>query len=323
MIGAPSPTTTKPATPLTSAGWAKCSRAARSGSRASKPPRRHADGRRRDPRRRCPRAARRRGAGGRPGRRSARRGRPQGRRRRPRVDAAGRDPGPAQTRERGGGPGSQAGVRRSGVRPTIVAISPNGDREHVVQHEGEPLGGRQRLEHDQERQADRVGEHRLRARGRAPRSARPPAPAAAPPRTDRRAAPAGHAACRGRSVPSRWSASRPGSRYHPSRHDRSAARLPARHRRHRWSPPAFDTTPPTGDPGAASNSPARYSSRCMSHLRVAVRHGDDERNATNVTGLIGSCRPGGGRSARRGARLQARGVPSDVARGVGPLVDPA
>jgi hypothetical protein len=34
-------------------------------------------------------------------------------------------------------------------------------REHVVQDEGEPLGGRERVEHDQQRQADRVGEHRL------------------------------------------------------------------------------------------------------------------------------------------------------------------
>ena len=33
-----------------------------------------------------------------------------------------------------------------------------GNGEHVVQHEGEPLGRRQRLEDDQEREADGVGE---------------------------------------------------------------------------------------------------------------------------------------------------------------------
>ena len=30
--------------------------------------------------------------------------------------------------------------------------------EHVVQHEGEPLGGRQRLQHDKQRNSDRVRE---------------------------------------------------------------------------------------------------------------------------------------------------------------------
>ena len=33
--------------------------------------------------------------------------------------------------------------------------------EHVVQHEREPLGGRQRLEHDEQREPDRVGQQRL------------------------------------------------------------------------------------------------------------------------------------------------------------------
>ena len=33
--------------------------------------------------------------------------------------------------------------------------------EHVVQHEREPLRGRQRLEHDQQREPDRVGEQRF------------------------------------------------------------------------------------------------------------------------------------------------------------------
>jgi hypothetical protein len=36
-----------------------------------------------------------------------------------------------------------------------------GDGEHVVQDEGESFGGGERLEHDQERQADRVGEQCL------------------------------------------------------------------------------------------------------------------------------------------------------------------
>jgi hypothetical protein len=35
------------------------------------------------------------------------------------------------------------------------------DREDVVQHERQPLGGLQRLEHDQEGEADRVGQERL------------------------------------------------------------------------------------------------------------------------------------------------------------------
>jgi hypothetical protein len=35
------------------------------------------------------------------------------------------------------------------------------DGEHVVQDEGQPFGRGQRLEHDQEREADRVGEQRL------------------------------------------------------------------------------------------------------------------------------------------------------------------
>ena len=36
-----------------------------------------------------------------------------------------------------------------------------GHGEHVVQHEGEPLGRRQRVEHDEQREADRVGQQRL------------------------------------------------------------------------------------------------------------------------------------------------------------------
>jgi hypothetical protein len=34
-------------------------------------------------------------------------------------------------------------------------------REHVVQHEHEPLSGRERIEHDQQRQANRVGQQQL------------------------------------------------------------------------------------------------------------------------------------------------------------------
>ena len=71
----------------------------------------------------------------------------------------------------GGGPGWRAAGSRPACGPTIGAISSKGTREHVVQHEREPLGGRQRLEHDQQRQPDGVGEHRLllgvdRRRGR-------------------------------------------------------------------------------------------------------------------------------------------------------------
>ena len=36
-----------------------------------------------------------------------------------------------------------------------------GQREDVVQHECEPFGGRERVEHHQQREADRLTEHRL------------------------------------------------------------------------------------------------------------------------------------------------------------------
>ena len=68
------------------------------------------------------------------------------------------------------------GLRRSADPPTRPArelagggYAPLHDRrdllerhsEHVVQHEREPLGGCQRLEHHQKRQSDRIGEQRL------------------------------------------------------------------------------------------------------------------------------------------------------------------
>jgi len=37
------------------------------------------------------------------------------------------------------------------------AISSKGTAKHVVQHEGEPLGGGERFEHHEQREADRVG----------------------------------------------------------------------------------------------------------------------------------------------------------------------
>ena len=49
----------------------------------------------------------------------------------------------------------------SGVRSTIGAISSNGTREDVVEDEGEPFRRRERLEHDEQREADRVREQRL------------------------------------------------------------------------------------------------------------------------------------------------------------------
>ena len=81
--------------------------------------------------------------------------------------------------------------------------------EQVVQHEREPLGRRERVQHDQQRQPDRVGQHRLvlRAgasggRGRLGIS------------TERLLAPrlAARAACPGRSGRRPWSASRRGCR---------------------------------------------------------------------------------------------------------------
>ena len=58
------------------------------------------------------------------------------------------------------GPAGQL-AGRLGERSRRVAISSNGTREHVVQHEGEPLGWCQCLEHDEQREPDRVGKQRL------------------------------------------------------------------------------------------------------------------------------------------------------------------
>jgi len=65
----------------------------------------------------------------------------------------------------GGRPGAAhpaAGAARELPRRLRAAVDDLGDlverdREHVVEDEGEPLGGRQRLEHDEQRESDRVG----------------------------------------------------------------------------------------------------------------------------------------------------------------------
>jgi len=49
----------------------------------------------------------------------------------------------------------------SGERSTIGEISSKGTAKHVVEHDREPLWRRHRLEHDQQRQADRVGQQRF------------------------------------------------------------------------------------------------------------------------------------------------------------------
>ena len=48
----------------------------------------------------------------------------------------------------------------SGVRSTMGAIWSNGTGEDVVQHERQPLGRRQGVQHHEQRQAHRVGQQR-------------------------------------------------------------------------------------------------------------------------------------------------------------------
>ena len=55
--------------------------------------------------------------------------------------------------------GELAGRRRGAVEDPRDLVEGHG--EHVVQHEREPLGRAQRLEHDEQREADRVGQQRL------------------------------------------------------------------------------------------------------------------------------------------------------------------
>jgi hypothetical protein len=50
---------------------------------------------------------------------------------------------------------------RGGCAPDQRSDLVERDGEHVVQHEREPLGRRQRLEHDEQREPDRVGEQRF------------------------------------------------------------------------------------------------------------------------------------------------------------------
>jgi hypothetical protein len=105
-----------------------------------------------------------------------------------------------------------------------------------VPDERESLGRRQGLENDQERQADRVGEHGLvlgvEFSLTRDQRLRPLLEGILAPRT-------------------------PGTEH--------VERDPSDHRRM----PAAQVL----DPFVVSNSPARYSSRSMSHLFVAVRHG--------------------------------------------------
>src|SRR5829696_1684845 len=74
----------------------------------------------------------------------------------------------------------------AGKLPRGVGSAPNdgsdlveGHGEHVMQHEGEPLGGSQGLQNDQQRQADRVGQQRFVLRV-APILSPPPPPPAGP-----------------------------------------------------------------------------------------------------------------------------------------------
>ena len=61
-------------------------------------------------------------------------------------------------------PGWPAAWRRPGNGPGSGPISLERHGEDVVQHEREPLGGRQRVEDDEQRETDRVGQQRMLAR---------------------------------------------------------------------------------------------------------------------------------------------------------------
>jgi hypothetical protein len=74
--------------------------------------------------------------------------------------------GEVRVRRRSGAPHAAAGPARELPRGIRRPVDDSGDLverhpEHVVQHEGQALGRRQRVEHDEQRQADRVGEERL------------------------------------------------------------------------------------------------------------------------------------------------------------------
>ena len=154
--------TTKPAPPLTRAGRASGANAAPRARTCARDRLATAD------RRARARAARPRRCGRRrPGRapRAAPRSRPRAQRRgtRPRPRAAAR----GRRRRSGAAPRTRRRARLASCRAAVGrAVDDLGDlverhAEHVVQHEGEPLGRRQRLEHDEQREADRVGEQRL------------------------------------------------------------------------------------------------------------------------------------------------------------------
>ena len=104
------------------------------------------------------RGRRRRGRAPRAARRSRRRARRRGRRRRPRAGGRGRD------RACGAAPRTRRRARlaswraAAGVRSTIGGDLLERHAEHVVQDEGEALGGGQRLEHDEQGEPDRVGQ---------------------------------------------------------------------------------------------------------------------------------------------------------------------
>ena len=71
-----------------------------------------------------------------------------------------------RVRRRGGALDAAAGAAGELARGGRGAVDQRADLveghgEHVVQDEGEPLGGRERLEHDQQGEPDRVGEQRL------------------------------------------------------------------------------------------------------------------------------------------------------------------
>ena len=107
------------------------------------------------------RAARRPGRAPRPARRSRRRGRRRRTRRRPRAGGRGRRraPGPAPCTRRRARLASCRAAAGDALDHRRDLLERHG--EHVVQHERQPLGRRQRLQHHQQRQPDRVGQQRL------------------------------------------------------------------------------------------------------------------------------------------------------------------
>ena len=176
----------------------------------------------------------------------------------------------------------QLSCRRRGSTDDLADLV-EGDGEDVVQHEGDPFGGREQVEHDEQGGPDRVGHERARASGSmssaTPRSARA---------GGRRPAPRAMT-CATRSLskqtrativvshPAKFStpfASARSTRSHVSWTASSASVMGAEHpvgHRPQMGPACLE---PVGHPIGV---------RHWSHSLVAIRHSNDEPNPADVT----------------------------------------